>query len=152
MKPTKKQLQEIKEIEKKVAQVCDAINDEITGIPYPKKTTEVTRDENNVIINKESGEPHFPSSREIEIKLSFGENSPRLKYQLQEQGFTLPKKILKDAETIRIDLLALNQAGILSSKQLWKCFKKFSKQISKMVVNAEIKDGEIATHLETKIG
>ena len=141
MKTTKKQLKEIQEIEKMVAEVCDA-----------KKTTEVTRDENNVITDKETGEPHFPSSREIEIKLSFGENSPRLKYQLKEHGFTLPKKILKDAETIRIDLLALNQAGILSSKQLWKCFKKLSKQISKMVVNAEIKDGEIATHLETKIG
>lgn len=37
MKLTKKQLEEIKEIEKKVAQVCDFINDEITGIPYPKK-------------------------------------------------------------------------------------------------------------------
>jgi len=35
MKLTKKQLEEIKAIEKKVAQVCDAINDEITGIPYP---------------------------------------------------------------------------------------------------------------------
>jgi hypothetical protein len=45
MKLTKKQIQEIKEIEKKVAQVCDAkksevVFDEITGIPYPTKKTQ----------------------------------------------------------------------------------------------------------------
>lgn len=140
MKPTKKTVKAIQEIEKMVAEVCDA-----------KKTIEVTRNDDGVIVNKETGEPHFPKSREIEVKLSFGTSAPSLKHQLEEQGFTLPKGVLKDAQNIRIDLLALNQAGILSSKQLWKCFKKLSKQISKMVVNAEIKDGEIATHLETKI-
>ena len=48
MKTTKKQLNEIKEIEKKVAKVCDT-----------KKTVEVTRNDDGVIINKETGKPHF---------------------------------------------------------------------------------------------
>jgi hypothetical protein len=68
MKPTKKQLKDIQEIEKKVANVCDAndsIVDEITGIVYPKKTIEVTRNENGIIINKETGKPHFPELYEI---------------------------------------------------------------------------------------
>jgi hypothetical protein len=89
-------------------------------------------------------------SRQIEVKLSFGTSAPSLKHQLEEQGFTLSKGFLKDADIIRVDLLALNQAGILNGKQLWKCFNKLSKQISKMVVNSQIKDGEIARHIETK--
>jgi len=48
MKPTKKQLEAIKEIEKKVAKVCDT-----------KKTVEVTRNDDGVIINKQTGKPHF---------------------------------------------------------------------------------------------
>lgn len=48
MKPTKKQLEAIKEIEKKVSEVCDT-----------KKTVEVTRNDNGVIINKQTGKPHF---------------------------------------------------------------------------------------------
>ena len=153
MKPTKKTVKAIKEIEKKVASVCntnDGVVDEITGMVYPKKTIEVTRNDDGVIVNKETGEPHFPKSRQIEVKLSFGTSAPSLKHQLEEQGFTLSKGFLKDAENIRIDLFGLNQAGILSSKQLWKCFNKLSKVISKMVVNSQIKDGELARHIETK--
>lgn len=48
MKLTKKQLKEIQEIEKKVAEVCDT-----------KKTIEVTRNDAGMIINKETGKPHF---------------------------------------------------------------------------------------------
>ena len=49
MKPTKKQLKEIQEIEKKVSKVCDT-----------KKTIEVYRDENGHIRNLKNGELHFP--------------------------------------------------------------------------------------------
>jgi hypothetical protein len=48
MKATKKQLKEIAKVEKKVAEVCDT-----------KKTIEVTRNDDGVIINKETGEPIF---------------------------------------------------------------------------------------------
>jgi len=135
MKTTKKQLKEIQEIEKKVV--------------------EVTRDDNGTIINKQTGEPHFKElypekkSREVEVKFSFGECAPKLKYQLQQQGFEIPKGIIKDAEKVRVDLLALHEINILSSKQLWKCFKKLSKQISRVVVELQIKDGEIAKHIKT---
>ena len=130
MKPTKKTLKAIKKIEKKVAEVCDT-NTELSKIQeIEQKASKVYKDGLN-----EKDAPQ-PTSREIQIKLSFGQNSPSLKHQLQEQGFTLSKGVLKDAENIRIDLFALNQAGILSSKQLWKCFSKLSKQIGKMVVNS----------------
>lgn len=68
MKPTKKQLKEIQEIEKKVANICDAndeVVDEITGIVYPKKIIEVLRNENGIIINKETGKPLFAELYEI---------------------------------------------------------------------------------------
>jgi hypothetical protein len=70
MKTTKKQLKQIAKVEKKVSKVCDTkeggvVFDEVTGIPYveseikPKKTTEVTRNDDGVIINKKTGKPHF---------------------------------------------------------------------------------------------
>ena len=76
MKTTKKQLKEIAKVEKKVSKVCDAkkggvIFDEVTGIPYveseikPKKTVEVTRNDDGVIINKETGKPLFEELYEI---------------------------------------------------------------------------------------
>jgi len=69
MKPTKKQLKEIQEIEKKVANVCDA-NDsviyKITGlVNNKKKIIEVTINENGVIINIETGKPLWKELNEI---------------------------------------------------------------------------------------
>ncbi len=163
---TKKQLKEIAKVEKKVSKVCDAkkggvIFDEVTGIPYveseikPKKTVEVTRNDDGVIINKETGKPHFSNekkSRDIAIALGFGKPSPTLKEQLKKQGFKISNGILKDAEQIRNDLHSLRKVGILSDKQLWKCFNRLSKKICKVIVASELKDGEIATHKETIIG
>lgn len=134
MRPTKKTLEAIKEIEKKVAEVCDkydGVVDEITGIVYPKTKSEES------------------TSRKVEVKLSFGECAPSLKYQLEQQNFQIDKKLIKDFERARLELLALHEINILSSKQLFKCFLKLSKQISKMVVESTIKDGEIATHIKT---
>jgi hypothetical protein len=166
MKTTKKQLKEISELEKKVSKVCDAkkgavIFDEVTGIPYveseikPKKTIEVTRNDDGVIVNKETGEPHFSKekkSRDIAIALGFGKSAPTLKKQIQSQGFVISKDYLQSAEEIRADLHELNRVGILKEKDLFKCFKRLSKKICKKIVDSEIKEGEIAIHKETIIG
>ena len=166
MKLTKKQLQEIKEVEKRVAEVCGTekskvIFDEVTGIPYaeseikPKKTIEVTKNDDGVIVNKETGKPHFSKekkSRNIEISLGFGKSAPTLKIQIEKQGFKISKGIIKDAEQIRNDLHDLNEVGILKEKELMKCFKRLSKKICKVIVDSEIKEGEIAIHKETIIG
>jgi len=164
MKPTKKQLKEIAEVEKKVAEVCDAndsILDEITGIPYPKKTIEVGLNDKGVIINKETGEPLFDEmkklveekiSKDITITLNFGESSPSLKYQLKEQGFKLNKETLEKAEHIRYDLHCLNKVNILNDKQLLKCFKKLNKVICVKIIQSELKEGEKAIHIKTKVG
>ena len=145
MKPTKKLLKEIQEIEKKVSEVCDT-----------KKTVEVTRNDDGVIINKETGKPHFPEllkekkSRDIEISLSFGKSAPALKIQIEKQRFVIPKGILKDAEQIRNDLHDLKEVGILKNKELMKCFKRLSKKICKVILDFETKEGEIAIHKSTK--
>lgn len=177
MKPTKKQLKEIAKVEKKVAEVCDdkkskAIFDEITGVQYaeseikPQKKIEVTLNDKGVIINKETGEPHFRAididemkklveekkSRDISIALGFGESAPTLKIQIEKQGFKISKGIIEDAEEIRTDLHALKKVGILKNKELLKCFKRLSKKICKVIVNSEIKDGEVATHTKTIVG
>jgi hypothetical protein len=146
MKPTKKQLKEIQEIEKKVSEVCDT-----------KKTIEVTRNDDGVIINKETGKPHFPELlekklRDIAIALSFGKISPSLKNQIEKQGFKISRGIINDAEQIRNDLHDLNECGILKNKELIKCFERLSKKICKVIVASELKDGEKAIHKETIIG
>ncbi len=138
MKPTKKQLKEILEVEKKVANVCDTndvIIDEITGIIYPKKE-----------IN-----PSTSINEEITITLSFGTSSPSIKKQLKNQGFEIFNEYVKNAEQIRFDLHSLNKAGILKEKYLLKCFERLSKKISKKVIESILKQGEVATHIETKI-
>jgi hypothetical protein len=159
MKPTKKQLKEIQDIEKKVSSVCDntdGIFDEITGIIYPKKTTEVTRDDNGVIINKETGETHFSElsaekkSREIVINLSFGENCESLKSQLNKQGFELSDKFMLKSEQIRYDLHSLRKVGILTNKQLWKSFNKLHQKICEKVIDTQLKEGEKSELVETK--
>lgn len=145
MKTTKKQLKEIQEIEKKVAKVCDV-----------KKTTEVTRNDDGVIINKETDKPHFEElekkSRDIAIALGFGKSAPSLKSQIEQQGFKISRGIINDAEQIRNDLHDLNECGILKNKELFKCFDRLSKKICKVIVASELKDGEKAIHKETIIG
>lgn len=135
MKPTKKTLEAIKEIEKKVAKVCDVndgLVDEITGITYPKTTTRAS------------------TNKEITINLNFGLLSPTLKKQIQNQGFKISNNYIKRAEAIRDDLNSLNTVGILKDKQLFKCFKRLNKTICKKIVASELKDGEIAVRKKNK--
>jgi hypothetical protein len=167
MKPTKKQLREIEEIEKKVANVCDSndgVVDEITGITYPKKTIEVTLNENGVIVNRETGKPHFGAididemkkmveekkSKEIVISLSFGTNCPSLKKQIKKQGFEISNDYIERAEAIRYDLNSLNTVGIIKDKELFKCFKRLNKKICKKMLEPLLKDGEKAVLTKEK--
>jgi hypothetical protein len=175
MKTTKKQLKEIAEVEKKVSEVCDTkkpievinidgvINYDGNGNPKfevinvgkKRKTTEVTLNDKGVIVNKETGKPHFSKekkSRDITIDLSFGKSAPTIKEQLKTQGFKIFKGIIIDAELIRTDLHGLHRIGILKEKELLKCFNRLSKKICKVIVDSEIKDDEIAIHIGTKIG
>lgn len=126
--------------------------------PIEKKTIEVTRNEDGVIVNRKTGEPHFPElleknnqPRDIEISLSFGQSSPSLKKQLKMQGYELSKQSIENAELIRQDLLALRKAGILKEKELIKCLQRLSKKISKRIVELHLKDGEEAIHKSTKL-
>ena len=143
MNPTKKQLKEIQEIEKKVSEVCDT-----------KKTIEVTRDDNNVIINKETGKPHFDelfknlqdelSTKELVISLSFGWNSPKLSYQLKAQGLKFNKHFIKDAELMRTHILALGSVKILKGKDMLKAFTRLNNHIGKEIVENYCEENEVA--------
>lgn len=170
MKPTKKQLKEIEEIQKKEANVCDAndcvcnindgVVDEITGLVYPKKTTEVTLNDKGAIINKETGKLHFQElmkrissekkSNNIDITISFGVSSPLLKKQLKKQGFKISDAFIIKAEMIRTDLNCLKKVGILKQKELIKCFKRLNKSICDKVFDSELKDGEKAVLIKQK--
>lgn len=157
MKTTKKQLKVIKEIEKRVANVCDAINgvvNETTRLVYPKKTTEVTLNDKGVIINKETGKPHFQElmkqissekkSNNIEITISFGTSYPSLKKQLKKQGFKISDFFIKRCEKVRYELNFLKRIGILKDKELVKCFKRLNKEMCKKILYSKLKDGEKA--------
>jgi hypothetical protein len=137
MKLTKKQLKEISEVEKKVANVCDTndgIVDEITGITYPSKNTS-----NQNLINKD-----------ITISLSFGTSSPTLKEQIENQGFKLSDQIINNAEQIMFNLHCLNKSGILKEKDLHKCFKRLNKKLCKRILAPLLKEGERAILVKKK--
>jgi RNase H-fold protein (predicted Holliday junction resolvase) len=89
-------------------------------------------------------------SREIVVGLKFGTSAPTIKIQLREQGFKLSNGLVKDAEMVRTHLLALKDIRILNDKQLMKCFKKLSRQISQRVVDSVIQEDETAIHIKTK--
>lgn len=162
MNLTKKQLKEIAKAEKKVAEVCDKhqeIVDEITGINYPKKTIEVGLNDKGVIINKKTGKPHFDeikklveekTSKDINIALNYADDFTSLKNQIKEQGFVIDNQFTENAEQIRFDLNSLNKIGILSDKQLYKCFKKLHKIICKKILQSVLKFGEKAIQIKTK--
>ena len=165
MKTTKKQLKDIKEIEKKVAKVCDAkkggvVFDEVTGIPYveseikPKKTVEVTRNDDGVIINKETGKPHFDelfknlqdelSTKELVISLSFGYKAPKISKQLKAQGLKFNKELIDDAELMRTHILALGSVKILKGKEMLKAFTRLNNHIGKSVADSYCEGDEVA--------
>lgn len=143
MKPTKKQLKEIQEIEKKVAEVCDT-----------KKTTEVTRNDDGVIINKETGKPYFEEllklidqevvADDIEICLSYGYDAPPIKIQLIEQGFKFDKRLIIQSELIRNQILSLNGIGILKKKETFKAFNRLNDYIGQTIANSMCNENQTA--------
>jgi hypothetical protein len=142
MKTTKKQLKEIQAIEKKVSEVCDT-----------KKTTEVTRNDDDVIINKETGNAHFEEllknitesvEDEIEICLSYGYDAPPIKIQLIEQGFKFKNKLIVESELIRNQILSLNAIGILNTKETYKAFKRLNDHIGQTIADNMCKKNQTA--------
>jgi hypothetical protein len=143
MKPTKKQLKEIQEIEKNVSEVYDT-----------KKTIEVTLNDKGVIINKETGEPHFPelfknlqdelNSKELVISLSFGYKAPKLSKQLKLQGLEFDKELINDAELIRSQILSLGSVKILKGKEMLKAFTRLNKHIGKAIAETYCEVDEVA--------
>lgn len=158
MKLTKKQLKEISKVEKKVSDVCDNnhVVDELTGITYPVKTTQVTLNENGVIVNKETGKPHFEEllkntlrkPNQLEITLSFGYDSPSLKNQIKQQGFTVDKKIIKKSEYIKNQILFLDSIGILKQKQTYKAFERLNDFLSQHIADSYCDENNTAIRVK----
>jgi hypothetical protein len=129
MKLTKKQLKQISQAKQNPYGVVD----EITGITYPTNNTS-----NQTSTNKE-----------ITISLSFGNASPTLKEQIENQGFKLSDQRLDEAEKIMFDLHCLNKSGILKVKDLHKCFKRLNKKLCKIILAPLLKEGERAILIKT---
>jgi hypothetical protein len=149
MKTTKKQLKEIAELEKRVSEVCDTQIKPVAGstnLGFNAKGEPIQV----VVTDFRKEQKNEKKSRNIEISLGFGKSAPTIKIQLKEQGFKLPNGLVKDAEKVRVDLLALKDIRILNGKQLMKCFKKLSREISQRVVDSVIQEDETAIHIKTK--
>ena len=122
-----------------------------------KKTIEVTKNDNGVIVNKETGKPHFTELLRKKIKrynyiFKFWKFSYlTLKKQIKNQGFKISNEFIESAEDIRFELHCLNKSGILKEKELRKSFKRLNKMICKQIISLELKDGETAMHKETII-
>ena len=134
-KLTKQQQKALKEIEKKVADVCDKKNDENiiddqTGIAYLESQ-----------IKSNQG-------RDIVITISFDDSSLPIDEQLLIQGFELRKKEIDKIEQIRYDLLSLEKIGVLKEKESRKCFKRLYKMICNLILKRLINDDEIAIPLK----
>ena len=132
MKTTKKQLKETQPIE--------------------KKTTEVTRNDDGVIINKETGKPHFDQlyeelsekERQIEVSLSYGYDAPSLKTQIKEQGFKVDMKLIVESELVKNQILSLQAIGILTKKQSNIAFKKLNDHIGDIIINSLCNENQTA--------
>ena len=142
MKTTKKQLKEIQAIDKKVSEVCDA-----------KQKVEVTLNDDGVIVNAGTGEPHFEEllkhiaesvEDEIEICLSYGYDAPPIKIQLIEQGFKFKNKLIIESELIRNQILSLNGIGILNTKETYKAFKRLNDHIGQTIADSMCKKNQTA--------
>jgi len=130
MKPTKRQLEAIQEIEKKVSEVCDA-----------KKTIEATK----IFEHLSEKKPN-----DIAISLNFGISAPFLKKQIEKQGFKISNEYIEEAEVIRDNLHALNYIGILKNKELIKCFDRLAKQICEIIIILKIKEEVNESEIKVK--
>jgi len=109
-----------------------------------KKTVEVTRNDDGVIINKETGKPHFPelleklseNVKEVEMLLHYGYDAPSLKTQIKEQGFKVDMKLIVESELVKNQILTLEAIGILTKKQSNIAFKKLNDHIGDIITNS----------------
>lgn len=117
---SEKQQEEIKEIEKKVSEVCDT---------KPAEEQE---------------------KEEINISLTYDLGYPSLKEQVQEQGFLVDSQFMDNADEIKLDLHSLKRVGILSERQLYKCLKRLHKAICGKILKSVLKEGERAIEVKAK--
>jgi hypothetical protein len=119
-----------------------------------KKTIEVTRNDEGVIINKETGKPHFEEllknlkehieDDEIEVCLSYGYDAPPIIIQLTEQDFKFNKKLIIESELIRNQILSLNAIGILNKKSTFKAFRKLNDHIGQSIADSMCNENQTA--------
>jgi hypothetical protein len=150
MKLTKKQLKEISKVEKKVSDVCDNnhVVDELTGITYPVKTTQVTLNEKLDLAGGELLKNTLIKPNQLEITLSFGYDSPSLKNQIKQQGFTVDKKIIKKSEYIKNQILFLDSIGILKQKQTYKAFERLNDFLSQHIADSYCDENNTAIRVK----
>jgi hypothetical protein len=122
MKPTKKQLKEMLEVEKKVAEVCD--NNE-----------EVVKQEPEV----------------IKFSMDWNKNAKLLHKQFNKQGYSVAnKENMFELEQTKFMLWGLFLSDILKKKEFMKCLKRLNNLACKTVIILSKNENEEFTHEETK--
>ncbi len=122
MKPTKKQLEEMLEVEKKVAEVCD--NNE-----------EVVKQESDV----------------IKFSMDYNKSAKLLHEQFNEQGFSVAnEENMFVLEQTKYTLWGLFESDILKKKEFKKCLKRLNNLACKRVLILSKNENQEFTHEETK--
>lgn len=101
---------------------------------FPNPTTTITQASES---KKESKEYN-----DISISVNYGTSGGSIKRQLKAQGFKFDKDFIKGCEDVRLDLLALLDIDILTTKQGQKAFVKLNTMISNNVIEMTFEDAK----------
>ena len=125
----KKQNKKEKEMLVPSKRVIDAILEASGELINPKNTT------NQTTITQASEPESVEKTKNIDfnLNLDFGKKGGKLASQLKAQGFVLNKQDIKNCESIRTDLLAMEHVKVLKKKEVRKAFERVTEQIGQAI-------------------
>jgi hypothetical protein len=71
----------------------------------------------------------------LDLSLNFGKAGGKLSKQLKAQGHKFDKEFIKECQIIRIDILALSEIGILTSKETRSALERLNKSIARCIIH-----------------
>lgn len=102
-----------------------------TALP-PNVTTAISKNVNESLGHSESKDNE--KNIDFNLNLDFGKKGGKLASQLKAQGFVLNKQDIKNCESIRTDLLAMEHVKVLKKKEVRKAFERVTEQIGRAIV------------------
>lgn len=109
--------------------VIDAILQASGELINPQNTT------NQTTITQASEPESIEKTKNINfnLDLDFGKKGGKLASQLKAQGYVLNKHWIKNCESIRTDLLAMERVKVLKKKEVRKAFERVTEQIGQAI-------------------